>query len=143
MGSNVWHSISKVAAADLRTKQFYGVKLDSAGKIVLCSAAGESVLGVLGNKPNTGEVGSVDVAGIVQVIAGGVIAPGGKVKVSAAGKFVAASAGTTNTGDAGAASDPLIGSYVFGEYLGVSNAADGDIIDVLVTREGAIPTTAA
>lgn len=142
MGENTWHSISKLATASLATKQFYGVKLDSAGGVVIASAAGESILGVLQNKPAAGQAATVAVAGIVQMIAGGVIAPGGKVKVSSAGKALAAALGTTTVDGNAQSNVALLGSYVFGEYMGYANCADGDIIDVLITREGAVPTTA-
>jgi hypothetical protein len=143
MGHTITLSLSKLAAADLRTHQFKFVNLDSTGKVVLADAAGEQCLGVLLNKPNTGEIATVAVAGVVPVKAGGVIAVGGAIKSGAAGTALAASAGVTNTSDAGAASDPLVGSYVMGMHVGAAASAANDVIDMLITREGVIPTTAA
>ena len=130
-----------ITAADLSTKQFYCVKVDSAGLIALCAAAGEAVFGVLQDKPESGRAGAVAVGGAVKVIAGGNVAAGAKVKTDANGKAVTATAATVNTANTGAASDAVVGSYVFGTALvaGVS----GDIITVELTHEGLIPTTAA
>ena len=143
MGHVLKQCISKQAGADLSTKQFYAGKLDSSGAIVLCDTVGEFVVGIIDNKPKSGESVSLAVAGVVQVIAGGVIAPNGACKVSATGTMLAAVAGRTDTSDAGAAADPLLGSHVFGRSMMAANTANGDIFDMLITREGAIPTTAA
>lgn len=142
MGHVLKQSLSKIAGADLSAKQFYAVKLDSAGKAILCSAAGEWVFGVLGNKPTSGQAASVDVIGVVQVIAGGVIVPGGPCKVSSTGKMLAASLALTDASGASATA-ALVGSHVIGRSMMEANTADGDIFDMLITREGAIPTTAA
>ena len=59
------------AAADLRTHQYKFVKLDANGNVVLCSAAGERVLGILQNKPNTGETAAVRIIGISKIVCSG------------------------------------------------------------------------
>ena len=133
--------VTKLAAADLRTKQFYFVKLDSNGKVALCSAAGERAYGVLQNKPNTDEAAVVRVFGRSYVVAGGTIAAAGMIKTDANGKAAAAAAGTVNTSDAGAANDPVIGSYVLGEAEEAMVA--NDIAEMMVRPLGAVPTTAA
>ncbi len=134
-------STSKDAGADLSTKQYYGVKLNSTGQAILCTAAGENVYGVLQNKPAAaGRAAEVAVGGTCRAIAGGVIQPGATVKVTAAGKFIDATEATTDiSGDV----DGLVGSYVFGVHDGKAATADGDIFPLLIRPMGAVPTTAA
>lgn len=134
MGNVLKQDISIVTAADLSGSQFLGCKLDATGKAILCSVVGEFCLGVIDNKPTSGQVASVAVIGVVQAKAGGVINPGDPVKVGADGRFLAASLGTGN---------PLAGSTVIGRCVAQAATAANDIFDLLVTREGAIPTTAA
>jgi hypothetical protein len=133
------------AGADLSTHQYKFVKINSSGQVVLCAAAGEDADGVLCNKPVAGEIAEVQTisgGSIAMVMAGGAITRGSLVKTTAAAKAAAAVLGTTNTSDAGAASDPLVGSFVLGRSLETA-AADGDIIAVLLKSMGAVPTTAA
>lgn len=133
------------AGADLSTHQYKFVKFNSSGQIVLCSAVGEHAIGVLCNKPASGELAEVTLiasGSVAMVMAGGAITRGALVKTSATAKAAAAAAATTNTSDAGAASDPLVGSFVLGQALEAA-AADGDIIAVALMQLGAIPTTAA
>lgn len=132
---------SLITAADLSAKQFYFCKVDSSGYAALCSAAGEEADGVIyDNGGTSGRVVSVAVGGIVQVICGGTITAGNKVTTNSSGKAVAATAAYTDTSDGGSATDPLIGSYVFGKAL--ASGVSGDIIPVLVAKSGAVPTTA-
>src|SRR5215510_10160096 len=74
------------AAADLSTKQFYGVKL-TADRAVNIATAG-AVFAVLQNKPKLGEAAALTNSGIVKCISGGVIAAGDKISTDANGKFV-------------------------------------------------------
>jgi len=134
-------SLTLVAAADLSAKQFYAVKVDSAGKAALCSAAGEFAIGILLNKPESGKQAAVAYGGVTKAIAGGTITAGATVKVDSAGKLVDAAEAVTNTSDAGSTTDPLIGSNVVGVAL--AGAVSGDIFPVLLTMSGATPTTAA
>jgi hypothetical protein len=131
------------AAADLSTKQFYAVDVDSAGKIALCSAAGQKAIGLLQDKPDAANKAcQVAVLGVAKGIAGGALDAGALLAVTADGKLKAAVAGRTDTSDAGAAVDALLGSYVLGRAM-TAAAADGDIIEVLLLHHGAVPTTAA
>jgi len=80
------------AAADLTAKQFYLVKRTSATEVNICGA-GEVALGVLVNKPNTGEAADVFAFGYAQVVSDGnaaAIAIGDPLKSDAAGKAVKA-----------------------------------------------------
>lgn len=68
-------TVTRKAAADLRTHQYKFVKLDANGDLILCAAAGERAFGVLQNKPNVGEAGQVCILGLTQVLAGAAVAP--------------------------------------------------------------------
>ena len=72
----VLHPSGLVAGADLSGEQFKFVKLDAAGDVVLCDTEGETVLGVLENKPLAGEVALVAAVGQCAVQFGAIVAPG-------------------------------------------------------------------
>lgn len=129
------------AGGDLSSSQFLMVKLDSNGDVVIASAAGEGVVGILQNAPASGAIAIVRVHGESRVIAGGSVAAGALFATTNAGKSKAAVAGTVNTSDAGASSDPLVGSYALGFVLtaGTSDAQHS----VYLHHMGLIPTTAA
>lgn len=140
---NVGGCISLPASADLSTKQFYLVKLNSSGQIAVCGA-GELAIGVLYTEPNAaGVVASVQTltGRKTKGIAGGVIAAGDVLKSDANGKLVVASKAVVNTSDAGGASDPVIGSNAVG--IALEAGVDGQIIAFLAYPLGAVPTTAA
>jgi hypothetical protein len=104
------------AAASLITKQFYCMEITAAGTVNLCNAATDVVVGILQNKPVSGEACELPLSGIVKGIAAGVIAVGAWVGTDANGKLVAK---TTDK------------DYVYGQALEAA-AADGDIIAVLI-----------
>lgn len=104
-----------VAGADLTAGQFKFVKWSS-GAIVL-AAAGNDAIGVLLNKPNTGEVCEIQIGGIVKVQADVALATiGTKVMSSADGQ--AAVATSTN--------------HVLGRTFSTASAA-GEYVEVLLT----------
>jgi 6,7-dimethyl-8-ribityllumazine synthase len=84
---------TKNANADLRTHQFKFVKPVASDKIDLVTTLGGLSIGVLQNKPNTGEVADVMVQGVSKVIAGAAIASGQLIASTAAGLAKVASAG--------------------------------------------------
>ncbi len=131
--------ITRIAGADLRTKQYYAVKQNSDGEVVL-AGAGEKALGILQNAPNENQAATVAVAGISKWVAGGVVAPDAEVAADASGKAKTAVANVTDT-QAGSATDPLLGSYILGRNLTLANSADGQVIEVLLTHTGASPGT--
>lgn len=131
--------ITRIAGADLRTKQYYAVKQNSDGEVVV-AAAGEKALGILQNAPNENQAATVAVAGISKWVAGGVVAPDADVASDASGKAKTAVANVVDT-QAGSATDPVLGSYVLGRNLTLANSADGQIIEVLITHTGATPGT--
>lgn len=82
-----------VANADLSAKQFYFVKMVNSsgiGKVDLTGTNGESLLGVLQNKPTAGQVAEVMVQGVSKITAGGSITAAGRVMTDNTGKAIAA-----------------------------------------------------
>lgn len=133
--------ITRDANVDLSAAQFLIVKAVAGGKVAL-AAAGEQSYGILQDKPGSGKSGAVRVYGVSKVVAGAAIAEGDPITSDAAGKAKTAVRGSTNTSDAGVAADPLVGSYVLGIALEPA-AALNDVITVLITHAGAVPTTAS
>ncbi len=128
------------AGADLSTKQYHAVKFDGSGKVVL-AGAGENAIGVLQDQPAaSGRACRVRVFGITRFVAGGVIAPGANVAADANGQGKTAVANTVDT-QAGAAADPLLGSYVLGRAFNTANTAQNDIFPLFVNQMGAVPGT--
>jgi hypothetical protein len=135
--------LSLLAAADYSGagNQYRAVDVDSNGKAVKASAAGQSASVSCRTSPAPVRLQP----SVWRRLEGGsrrAVTAGALLKCDAQGRVVAASAGVTNTSDAGAASDPLIGSFVIGRALAAAGAA-GEIIPVLVEPQGAVPTTAA
>jgi hypothetical protein len=87
------------AVSDLTAKQFYIVKASSTeNEIALAAAATDKLIGVLTNKPLSGETADVyarNAAGTGKVIAGGTVAINDYITSDANGKAVA----TTTSGD--------------------------------------------
>lgn len=104
------------AAADLSAKQFYCVEITAAGTVNVCNAATDAMVGILQNKPVSGEACEIPEGGIVKGIAGAAISAGAWVGTDANGKLVAK---TTDK------------DFAYGQALEAATA-DGDIIAVLV-----------
>lgn len=115
------------AGVDLRTHTYKGVYLDS-GSVVQLSTTSLRAIGVLQNKPNTGEACAIRTIGTSKLVVDGAtggasanISIGDKIKSNAVGVGVRAS---------------VDGEEVMGIALEASVAA-GDIIEVaLVNRQG-------
>lgn len=87
------------SAADLTTKQFYCVKVTADETINIATAAGESVLGVLQNKPNTTEVSDVMAIGVTKLLVGaGDLAAGALWESAADGTGITAATGKVGMG---------------------------------------------
>lgn len=134
--------ISLIAAADQSAAQYKLGDVDSSGNFAIATAVGQACIGSLQNNPGAGAASTIRIQGVSKCVAGGAITAGALVKCDASGRVVAATLAYTNTSDAGAAQDALIGSYVVGKALKAA-AALGDIIPVLMLHAGAAPTTAA
>lgn len=108
-----------VAGADLSTKQYTFVKLNSSGEVIAAAAATDIPIGVLQNNPASGAEASVTIVGGTKIVAGAAIGEGGLVGTSSTGKAVALVAGTDTT------------KYVVGTLL-TESGADGDIVSAVV-----------
>lgn len=109
---------TKEAGEDLSEKQFYIVQMDSSGDMEVAEGATDLLLGVLQDKPESGQAGTYRHKGTSKVIASAAIAIGAYVTTNNAGKAVT----TTTQGDA-----------VIGMALEAA-AADGDIIEIQLMR---------
>ena len=118
------------AAADLRTHQYKFVKLDANGNVVLCSAAGERVLGILQNKPNTGETATVRIIGISKIVCSAAIALPNRISTDAAGLAKASSRLVAASGNA---------SNVAGDLIRAAGAAN-EIQTMIMVPSGIWPT---
>lgn len=106
---------SFVAGADLRTKQGLFVKHHTTAGQVVVAGDGELAIGVLMNKPNTGEAAEVvmlDPGSKAKVIASAALAIGARISSDANGKAAASAAG----------------EYVAG-VLDTASLADGDWVE--------------
>ena len=110
---------SFVAGADLSTKQYTFVKLNSSGEVIAAAAATDIPIGVLQNNPTSGAEASVTIVGGTKIVAGAAISEGALVGTSSTGKAVALVAGTDTT------------KYVVGTLL-TESGADGDIVSAVV-----------
>lgn len=87
------------AGADLSTKQFTFVKLNSSGQVVAVAAATDIPIGILQNTPGSLAVADVMSNGISKLVAGGSIPAGALVLTDAAGKgsaYTSPGAGTVS-----------------------------------------------
>src|SRR5262245_25714320 len=99
--------ISLPAGADLSAKQFFFVKVNSSGQVVL-TGAGETAIGILQNNPASGLMATVRILGKSLAKSGGSITAGNLVTSNASGKAAAATLAKVNTSNTGAAADPVI-----------------------------------
>lgn len=88
----LWEVGNLVAAADLTTKQYQFVKITAAKTVNIATTKGEGVLGILQNKPNTGEAAEVMIIGRSKCKAGAAVTAGSKVITDANGKGIATDA---------------------------------------------------
>ena len=93
------------AGADLRTSQYLGLKMSGAN--VVLAGNGERIVGVLQNKPNSGEAVEIQTLGITKGVLGDTVTAGADVAMDASGRFVPA-----------AGSDAIIGMCLVGAAVG-------------------------
>jgi len=89
--------ISLKAGGDLSALQFYFVKLNSAGDVVAVTGATDKPVGVLQNKPTSGQAAEIVVLGQTKLSADAATAIADQVGTSADGQAVALIAGTDTT----------------------------------------------
>lgn len=102
-------------SASLATKQYFIVKQDTDGTVILSAAGTDKHVGVVMNKPVVGAAALVQILGTAKVVAGGTITVGAWVTSNGSGQAVA----TTSDHD-----------VVLGKFLGGASASSGDIIEV-------------
>lgn len=104
-------SMSFEAAADLSAKQFYFVKMATGGKVDVCSGATDKPIGVLQNKPTSGQSATVCLSGVTKVSSDAALAVGVLIGTSADGQADAKTPGTDTT------------EYICGQVILASGAA--------------------
>ena len=110
------------AGADLSAKQYYFVKLSAANTVNVCSAITDIPIGILQNKPGSGEAATVCLFGISKVSADGTLAAGNLIGTSADSQADAITAGTDTT------------VYTMGQAL--EAAAAGDTVSMFLNPTG-------
>ena len=75
------------ASADLSGKQFYFVKLSGAGTVTVCAAATDVPIGVLQNKPTSGQAAEVMMLGISKVSSDAALSRGNLIGTSGDGQI--------------------------------------------------------
>lgn len=88
--------VSVLAGADLRSGAQY--KAIAVGGTI--AAANDAAIGILQNKPNTGENASLAFSGHMKAYVGGAVTAGGRVKVTTSGYLVAVASGDGAVGKA-------------------------------------------
>lgn len=106
-------SASFVAGGDLSAKQYYFVKLNSSGQVVIIAANTDKPIGILQNAPASGGVAEVMLYGISKVSADADLTVGNQIGASADGQAAAYAPGTDTT------------KYIVGEVLTDNTAAAG------------------
>lgn len=107
------------ASADLSAKQYFIVDISGDGTITTAGSAGQAVLGVLQNDPESGQVAIVRTSGVSKVKVG----TGGLT----AGQLVQADA--DGTAIAGASGDYVIG-------MALNTGAEGSLVAVAIGVPG-------
>ena len=110
------------AAADLSAKQYYFVKLSAANTVNVCTAITDIPIGILQNKPESGEAATVCLFGISKVSADGTLAAGNLIGTSADSQADAIAAGSDTT------------VYTMGQAL--EAAAAGDTVSMFLNPTG-------
>lgn len=122
-------TFAAVAGAKIEGGAGKAVKFDSSGNIILCSTAGEAALGILllqsADTINQGDSVTVQIHGRGKAIAGGTIAAGDMLTVTASGTLTKAAAGNS----------------VVGQALSAATA-DG-FVDFIICRGGQLNAAAA
>lgn len=84
------------AAADLSGQQYRAVRVTGDFAVNVANAAGQAVIGVLQNKPTSGQPAEVMSMGVTKVLAGAAIAAGAEVMAGADGRIITAATAGSN-----------------------------------------------
>lgn len=116
----VFNTPGLIAAADLSAKQYHFVKLNGTGTgVVACNGATDKPIGVLQNKPTSGQAAEVMMLGISKVVGDANLAIDDFIATSADGQAAAVVPGTDTT------------RYVVGRVL-LENTAAGGIVSAYI-----------
>jgi len=110
--------ISMTAGEDLSSSQYKIMYVDAANSVKQRNTKGVGVFGVLNNKPQSAEHASVVVGGLTRCMAGGTVAAGSWITVSASGTGITVSSG----------------EYILGKA--VTGVASGSYFQLLVQHNG-------
>jgi hypothetical protein len=108
-----------IAAADLSTKQYYFVELTAARTVNVCNAATDKPVGVLQNKPQSGEEAKVMIVGKTPVDSDSALAVGDLIGTAADGQADAKVPGTDTS------------NYVVG-MVTIASGAAGEKAEALI-----------
>jgi hypothetical protein len=109
------NSFSLPAGADLTGKQFHAVVVNSSGNAA-AAAANALAVGILQNKPTTGQPATICYDGVSKAAIGATVVAGAKLASDAAGKLITATTGQAVVG------------------VALAGGATNDIIPVILTR---------
>ena len=107
------------AAADLSAKQFRAVKMATGGKVDIFAGATDVPIGILQNKPTSGQTAEVMVFGVSKVDSDAALAVGDILAGQTDGQLEVADSG-----------DYIVGQCVF------ASGAAGDLASALITVPG-------
>lgn len=86
------------AATDLSGKEYHFMRLDTDGKVNVCSDGGDfACVGVLQNKPESGEFATVAKGGKQKVVSGAAVSVGDMITNNGSGRAISISSGDTAT----------------------------------------------
>ena len=89
--------LSLKAAGDLSAKQYFFVKLDASGDVVICAAATDLPIGVLQNAPLANATAEICVSGVTKVSSDAALNEADQIGTSADGQADAKVPGTDTT----------------------------------------------
>ena len=122
--SNANILVSKLAAADLSSYQYYAVYLSAAETVNICNGYANKPTGVLWDKPGAAGRGClVCKGGETPVILGGSVAAGDKIMVNATGQFIKTITGWPSYGEmmeAGSANE-IRQAFIYPGMAGATN----------------------
>jgi len=114
-------SIEARAVADLRAAQYHIMRHSAAEEVNIASHAAAAFaagpLGVLQNKPNSGQNATVAVLGVSKVVTGAAVAAGSVLTTNGSGRAIDAVTGSQQ--------------LIFGRAL-TATSNDGEVADVLI-----------
>lgn len=115
-------NITLKAGADLSSSQYFFVKIDTDGDVVL-AGDGENAIGILQNAPAEGEAANIAVAGVSKIVIGttGTLDSGSVISSDANGKA-----------NVGASSDFALAILI------EDTTANDDVVSCLIQKTGAI-----